>query len=138
MKKAIVDKALCRQLFFGGDSSESGIPEEDLERYQAYFDRDTAATIDLSDLAGKLPSKLVDKETGNAPFRTNLQRLALKPFVLGASDDFIVDKEGVSETGRYMGLDEQDIEIVDSPHDVMLGKKWRNGANAILQWVQGI
>ncbi|KAL3805889.1 hypothetical protein HJC23_007850 [Cyclotella cryptica] len=138
MKKAIVDKALCRELFFGGDSPESGISDEDLERYQAYFDRDTAATIDLGDLAGKLPSKLVDRETGNALFLRNLQQLPLKPYVLGASDDFIVDKEGVSETGRYMGLDEQDIDIVDSPHDVMLGKKWRNGANAILQWIQGI
>jgi hypothetical protein len=37
-----------------------------------------------------------------------------------------------------MGLDEQDIDIVDSPHDIMLGKKWQNGANAILQWVKGI
>lgn len=138
MKKAIVDKALCRQLFFGGELPDSGISDGDLERYQSYFERDTAATIDLGDLAGKLPSILVDKKTGNAPFVSYLQQLALKPYVLGASDDFIVDKEGVSETGRYMGLDEQDIDIVDSPHDVMLGKKWQSGANAILQWVKGI
>ena len=137
MKKAIVDKALCRELFFGGDEVDSGISNEDLERYQSYFERDTVATIDLKDLAGKLPSKLVDK-SGAAPFVNSLKELALRPFVLGATDDFIVDQEGVLETGKYFGLDAQDVKIVDSPHDVMLGKKWQNAANAILEWIQGM
>jgi hypothetical protein len=26
--------------------------------------------------------------------------------------------------------------IVDSPHDVMLGRKWTNAANALDQWLQ--
>lgn len=138
MKKAIVDKALCRELFFGGDEVESGISEEELERYQGYFERDTVATIDLRDLAGKLPSLLIEKERGEAIFVDRLRGLPLKPFVMGATDDFIVDNEGVIETGKYMGLAASAIKIVDSPHDVMLGKKWINGANAILEWVQGI
>ena len=136
MKKAIVDKVLCRELFFGGDEVASGISDEKLERYQSYFERDTVATIDLKDLAGKLPSLMVDKESGNAVFANALNGLALKPFVMGASDDFIVDKEGVIETAKYVGLNADEVNFVESPHDIMLGKKWQNGASAILGWIQ--
>lgn len=138
MKKAIVDKALCRELFFGGDEVESGVSDEELNEYQGYFERDTAATIDLQDLAGKLPSKLVNKETRMAPFVHELEELALEPLVMGASNDFIVDNEGVLETGKYFGLSAEEIKIVESPHDVMLGKKWANGAEAILNWIDGV
>ena len=138
MKKAIVDKDLCRELFFGGNEVESGVSDVELERYQGYFERDTVATIDLKDLAGKLPSKLAGKESGKAQFSDKLKLLPFKSFVMGATDDFIVDKEGIVETGRYLGLDEMDVKIVCSPHDVMLGKKWRNGANAILEWIEGM
>jgi pimeloyl-ACP methyl ester carboxylesterase len=129
MKKAITDKAICRDLFFGGTEDDNGISDEDIERYQSYFQRDTVATIDLGDLAKKLPSALADKETGRAPFVDSLPPV----LVIGASEDFIVDKEGVDETARYMGLEEP--LIVDSPHDVMLGKRWNNGADAILEFV---
>ena len=136
MKKAIVDKQLCRELFFGGDVADSGVSDEDLERYQSYFERDTVTTIDLSDLAGTLPSLRVDKESRNAPFVNELKKLPLKPFVVGAKDDFIVDTEGVEETAKYLGLDVDEVKIVDSPHDVMLGRKWQNGADAILDWIR--
>lgn len=138
MKKAIVDKTLCRELFFGGDEVESGISDEQLENYQRYFKRDTVATIDLKDLAGKLPSRLVNRKSGEAPFVDALRSLALEPYVLGANRDFIVDKEGVIETGQYMGLGGQDVKMIDSPHDVMLGAKWKNGAEAILRWIEGV
>jgi len=42
----------------------------------------------------------------------------------------------VDETARYMGLDEP--LIVDSPHDVMLGRTWKNGADAILEFVDAL
>jgi hypothetical protein len=35
-----------------------------------------------------------------------------------------------------MGLIEQVMGIVDSPYDIMLGKKWCNGVGAFFQWVQ--
>ena len=129
MKKAITDKAICRDLFFGGTEDDNGITDENVERYQSYFKRDTVATIDLGDLAKKLPSALADKETGRAPFVDRLPPV----FVIGASEDFIVDREGVDETARYMGLEEP--LIVDSPHDVMLGRRWSNGADAILEFI---
>jgi pimeloyl-ACP methyl ester carboxylesterase len=136
MKKCLRDASLCRELFFGGEKrviddeevEDYGISDEDVFRYQSYFARDSEATIDLFDLAKKLPSlKTTD---GKAPF------VGILPpcLVMGGKDDFIVDSEGVEETATYFGL--QEPLIVDSPHDVMLGRKWTNAANALDQWLQ--
>ncbi|KAL7540822.1 hypothetical protein ACHAXR_013033 [Thalassiosira sp. AJA248-18] len=133
LKKAITDVENCRKLFFGGAEYDNGITEEDIERYQGYFDRDTVATIDLSDLAKKLPSAKADKESGRAPF---VDKLPSKSLVIAAGGDFIVDEEGSRETAKYLGLESP--VIVDSPHDVMLGTNWKNGADAILEWVQAL
>lgn len=131
LKKAITDKSNCRDLFFGGAEDDNGISDEDVERYQGYFERDTAATIDLGDLAKQLPSAKADEESKRAPFVDKLQH---KSLVIAARDDFVVDEEGSRESARYLGLESP--VFVDSPHDVMLGRKWRNGADAILEWLQ--
>ena len=134
MKKAIRDEGLCRDLFFGGQVSphgtkdDFGVSSQDVERYQSYFERDTEAIIDLGDLVQRLPSKqAID---GRAPH--------LKTFppclVVGANRDFIVDQVALEETSTYFGVDAPTI--VDSPHDVMLGRNWKNGANAIDRFVQ--
>ncbi|KAL9185074.1 hypothetical protein ACHAXT_002851 [Thalassiosira profunda] len=133
LKKAITNPQICRDLFFGGPDDDNGITDEDIEKYQGYFERDTVATIDLGDLAKQLPSARADKESGRAPF---VDRLPSHSLVIAASDDFIVDAEGSRETARYLGLDSP--VIVDSPHDVMLGTKWQNGADAILEWVESL
>ena len=125
MKKAITDKSICRTLFF-----DDSISEEEIEQYQQYFKRDTIATIDLIDLGKKLPSARADRRSGGAPF---VDKLPSPSLVVAAADDFIVDLEGSKECARYFGLD--DPIIVDSPHDVMLGQKWKNGADAILDWL---
>ena len=66
LKKAITDKTIARDLFFGGVENDNGVSDEDIERYQSCFKRDTVATIDLSDLAKKLPSAKAC--SGRAPF----------------------------------------------------------------------
>jgi hypothetical protein len=137
MKKSITDPLLCRQLFFGGAPrvrddgtiDDYGVSDTDITRYQGFFARDTVATIDLLDLAKKLPSRKVD-ERGRAPFVFDLPPV----LVIGAKDDFIVDLEGSMETSSYYGL--QEPYIVDSYHDVMLGRKWQNCAEKIHNWVQ--
>ncbi len=131
MRKVITDDDLCRTLFFGNDD-DGGISDDDLHRVQGYFLRDTVATIDLRDLAGKLPSNQIDAQ-GRAPFLSVNQ--TLPALVIGAMDDFIVDKEGVEETATYFGVNPT---LVDSPHDVMLGTKWANTANAIKDWLETI
>ncbi|KAL3764662.1 hypothetical protein ACHAW5_000293 [Stephanodiscus triporus] len=129
LKKAITEKKICRDLFFGG-SEANGVTDEDIARYQSYFKRDTAAIIDLKDLSRQLPSAKIDKQSGKAPFADKLP----SSLVIAASDDFIVDEEGSRETARFFGLNEP--QFVDSPHDVMLGDNWKNGADAILDWLQ--
>lgn len=128
LKKAITDKTIARDLFFGGVENDNGVSDVDIERYQSYFKRDTVATIDLSDLAKKLPSAKAC--SGRAPFVDRLPPC----LVFAARDDFIVDEEGSIETSRYLGLDGP--AVVDSPHDIMLGDKWENGATAILEWIE--
>ena len=130
MKKCNEDPVLCRELFFGSGDSEDdlGVTDEDIERYQGNFRRDVDATINLGDLAKKLPSACAEKD-GKASFASYLP----PSLVVGAIDDFIVDKEGVEETARFFGVEPV---VVDSPHDVMLTNKWQNGADAILNWLE--
>jgi hypothetical protein len=52
---------------------------------------------------------------------------------MGAINDFIVDTTGVEETATYFGV--VTPILIDSPHNVMLGSKWENGANALYQWL---
>ena len=56
---------------------------------------------------------------------------------MGAKHDFIVDREGVEETAQYFGVDEP-VPMVDSPHDVMLGRNWGEGASALMGWLEEI
>lgn len=126
MKKCITDEKLCRELFF--DEDDDGISNEDLKRFQGYFMRDTIATIDLANLAKQLPINHVNGN-GKAVFLPN----QLPSLVIGAKDDFIVDDVGVQETAKYYGVEPV---FVDSPHDIMLGSKWFNGANALKRWLE--
>jgi pimeloyl-ACP methyl ester carboxylesterase len=89
LKRAITDKAICRDLFFGGSEDANGVTDEDVERYQSYFERDTAAIIDLNDLSRQLPSAKMDKQSGKAHFADKLPA----SLVIAASNDFIVDEE---------------------------------------------
>jgi pimeloyl-ACP methyl ester carboxylesterase len=130
MKKCITNEKLCRELFFdhyeeGGNDS---ISDDDIRRIQGYFERDTVATIDIMDLAKQLPSENTD-ENGIAIFSDEFP----PSLVIGASDDFIVDWEGVNETAKYFGINPT---IVSSSHDVMLGGRWKNGADAIYKWLE--
>lgn len=136
MKRCLKNEDLCRQLFFGGkkqilaDGSvqDFGISDEDVRRYQEYFARDSVATIDLLDLSKKLPAaKTID---GRAAFVGVLPPC----LVVGAKDDFVVDREAVDETAKYFGVDRP--LIVDSPHDVMLGGKWENAAKVLASWLE--
>lgn len=129
LKRCIKKEDVARELFFGGDKVELpdgriedyGVSDEDLRRYQGYFKRDTDAVLDVSALLKTLPSIMAIDGKAPNPLPPSL--------VVGASRDFIVDKEGVEETAKYFGLDRP--LFVDSPHDVMLGRNWKNGAEAI-------
>jgi hypothetical protein len=140
LKKVNTDASICRQCFFGGEPKhlddnnpttvdDLGVSDDDLARYQSYFARDSKATLDVSDLSRRLPSKHTDKD-GRAPFVNDLPPC----LVVGATDDFIVDQVANEETAKYYGL-EKPI-YVDSPHDVMLTRKWENGAKVLKTWIE--
>ncbi len=137
LKKVITDDAICRDCFFGGEKKiredatvdDLGVSDEDLTRYQGYFERDSKATLDVTDLAKNAPSKTTD-EKGRAPFLADLPPC----LVIGATDDFIVDEVANDETATYYGVDNP--VYVDSPHDIMVGRKWKNGANALHEWIE--
>lgn len=130
MKKCITNGQLCRELFFDEDSAKvDGITNDDLTRIQERFEMDTIATIDLVDLAKQLPSIHTDKD-GKAKFLedNSTSSTSLPSLVLGAKDDFIVDREGVLELAKYYGVE---AVMVSSPHDAMLGFRWRNAADKV-------
>mmetsp|Transcript_31778 Transcript_31778/g.46869 ORF Transcript_31778/g.46869 Transcript_31778/m.46869 type:complete len:350 (+) Transcript_31778:12-1061(+) len=136
LKRCIIDDDVCRKLFFGGrkktlsngEIDDHGVSDDDIHRYQQHFERDTAAILDVFSLSKVLPSKsAID---GKSPSLSYLP----PRLVVGATRDFIVDREGVEETARYYALDEP--LFIDSPHDVMLGRNWINGAEAIHNFVE--
>eukprot|EP00536_Pseudo-nitzschia_multiseries_P018145 jgi/Psemu1/227929/e_gw1.2197.15.1 len=137
LKKVLTDDTICRDCFFGGPkrvredgtTDDWGVSDDDLARYQGYFERDTGAILDVSDLNRRVPSKTADPE-GRAPFLDDLPPC----LVVGAEDDFIVDDVANRETATYYGVDSP--VYVDSPHDIMLGRNWKNGADVLNNWIQ--
>jgi hypothetical protein len=125
-KRVLTNHVLCRELFFGDDDS---ISEEDLEEIQERFARDSTAMVDLRDLNKVLPSKMVNANSGGT---VSFVRDLPPSLVIGALNDFVVDRQGVVETAQYFGVEPT---WVDSAHDIMLGRNWMNGANAIWKWL---
>lgn len=125
-KKVLTNPVLCRELFFGDDDS---ISEEDVEEIQERFARDSTAMVDLMDLNKVLPSKMVNANNGGT---VSFVRDLPPSLVIGALHDFVVDRQGVVETAQYFGVEPT---WVDSAHDIMLGRNWINGADAIWKWL---
>ena len=133
MKQCLHDVSLCRELFFDKITSD-----EDIQRYQTYFQRDGLVTIDLSNLKKELPSLKCHKATGRAPFVNNNDNDDFSPpvLVIGAKHDFIVDLQANIETCNYFGVSSDDEHVmIDSPHDIMLGKAWKDTATIINDWI---
>ena len=137
MKKCITDEDMCRQLFFGGPKETNdngkvddfGVSDQEIRTYQQNFLRDSAATIDLLNLSKKLPSLLTDSD-GKSLFVNDEFPSCL---VVGAKDDYIVDTEAVEETAVYFGASPPII--VESPHDIMLGRNWMKAAKTLKTWL---
>jgi pimeloyl-ACP methyl ester carboxylesterase len=166
MKRCLESASLCRELFLGGEKQQKvledgsggtvvddhGISDDDVQRYMGYFARDSTATIDMLDFAKQAPSMTAVDGGRRAPFLvmdmapsssdSPQQKTALIPprLVIGATRDFIVDFTANQETAEYFtsNIDNRVVPVVevDSPHDVMLGANWRNGAMALQKWLE--
>ncbi|KAK9091322.1 hypothetical protein Sjap_024499 [Stephania japonica] len=79
--------------------------------------------FDLKKLNASLPVRSVPKSSVNI-------------LIVGASNDFIVDNEGLCETAKFYGVTPICIEGV--AHDIMLDCSWEKGARVILSWLDGL
>jgi pimeloyl-ACP methyl ester carboxylesterase len=160
MKRCLQSASLCRELFLGGEKQQIvlengntiqedyGISDDDVQRYMRCFARDSVATIDMLDFAKQAPSMTAVDGGKRAPFlvvdnddETTTMRIPIPPrLVIGATRDFIVDYIANQETAEYFTstMDKRPVSVVqvDSPHDVMLGVNWRNGAMALEKWLE--
>lgn len=110
------DLSLCKETFF-----TSTMEDHLVKRYQALMKESSRMPLfDLRKLNSSLPVPSVLKSS-------------IEVLVLGANDDFIVDTEGLNETGRFYGVSPFCVEGV--AHDMMLDCSWEKGARAILSWL---
>uniref|UniRef100_A0A6N2LBG5 AB hydrolase-1 domain-containing protein n=1 Tax=Salix viminalis TaxID=40686 RepID=A0A6N2LBG5_SALVM len=108
--------SLCKETFF-----TSTMEDHLVKRYQALMKESSRMPLfDLRKLNSSLPVPSVPKSS-------------IEVLVLGANDDFIVDTEGLNETGRFYGVSPICVEGV--AHDMMLDCSWEKGARAILSWL---
>lgn len=107
---------LCRETFFS-----SAMDDHLVQRYQDLMKESSRMPLfDLKKLNASLP---VPKPKENST----------KVMVLGAKDDFIVDDEGLKETGRFYDVEPVCVEGV--AHDMMLDCSWEKGAEVLLYWL---
>ncbi|CAN7128215.1 unnamed protein product [Brassica rapa subsp. narinosa] len=107
---------LCRETFFS-----SAMDDHLVQRYQDLMKESSRMPLfDLKKLNASLP---VPKP----------KEYSKKVMVLGAKDDFIVDDEGLKETGRFYEVEPVCIEGV--AHDMMLDCSWEKGAEVLLYWL---
>ncbi|XP_075501427.1 uncharacterized protein LOC142539689 isoform X1 [Primulina tabacum] len=99
---------LCKETFFS-----SSMDDYLVQRYQKLMTESSRLPLfDLRKLNASLPVPKVKDSS-------------IKILVLGANDDFIVDAEGLSETGKFYGVSPVCIEGV--AHDMMLDCSWVKG-----------
>ncbi|XP_012077984.2 uncharacterized protein LOC105638736 isoform X2 [Jatropha curcas] len=113
------DLPLCRETFF-----TSTMEDHLVMRYQELMRESSRMPLfDLRKLNASLPVPSVPKSS-------------IEVLVVGASDDFIVDAEGLDETGRFYGV--TPICVKGVAHDMMLDCSWEKGAKVILSWLNGL
>ncbi|KAF3444175.1 hypothetical protein FNV43_RR13865 [Rhamnella rubrinervis] len=110
---------LCKETFFS-----AAMEDHLVLRYQALMKESSRMPLfDLRKLNASLPVPSVPKSS-------------IELLVLGANDDFIVDGEGLDETGTFYGVSPISVEGV--AHDMMLDCSWKKGADVILSWLNGL
>ncbi|KAL9684236.1 hypothetical protein QQ045_021671 [Rhodiola kirilowii] len=108
---------LCKETFFSSEMEDHLV-----QRYQELMKASSAMPLfNLRKLNASLPVPSGDK-------------LSLEILVLGASDDFIVDREALNETGQFYGVTPVCVEGV--AHDIMLDHFWEKGAEVVLSWLK--
>ncbi|KAK9105771.1 hypothetical protein Scep_022615 [Stephania cephalantha] len=110
---------LCKETFFSKE-----MDDHLAQSYQELMKESSRMSLfDLKRLNASLPVRSVPKSSVNI-------------LVVGASNDFIVDNEGLCETAKFYGVIPICVEGV--AHDIMLDCSWEKGARVILSWLDGL
>ncbi|KAL7541700.1 hypothetical protein ACHAXR_011145 [Thalassiosira sp. AJA248-18] len=126
MKKAVSDPKLCRMLFF-----DEELPDESLMKYMTYFQKDSKVTMDMHDLASKLPN------TDGDGCSTSIGVLQYQALVIGGTKDYIVDHDAIKETARFLSA-ATTIMVNGAVHEVMLAACWVEVAKELELWLSSI
>jgi len=128
MKSAATDAQVCRDLFF-----DEGTTLDEVAAYLPKLEADAQVGLDVGHFTRNLPSKEADWD--GVAFWVESPRVPA--LVLGAERDGVVDREGVEETARFLGL-QGEAEFFDLPHDVMLCKGWEAPCDRIIEWTKSL
>lgn len=108
--------SLCRETFFS-----PSMPEKEVVQYQNLMKESSKVPLfDLRSLNSSLP---VPSPVKNSP----------PVLVVGAENDFILDKQGIEETASFLGTKE--VMVPGIAHDVMLDMGWRDAADVLKSWM---
>ncbi|KAJ3692374.1 hypothetical protein LUZ60_012724 [Juncus effusus] len=113
------DLSLCKETFFS-----SKMEDQLVLKYQELMKESSKLPLfDLRKLNASLPMPKIKNNSINL-------------LVMGASNDFIVDEEGLKETAKF--YDVEAIFVHDVAHDMMIDFEWKKGAQIILSWIQNL
>lgn len=121
-KSAARSSGDARLLFFG-----DSLPEERLLEFMPRFEADCLVSLNVGHFARNAPSKQADGQG-----RARWLKEGFPALVIGAENDYIVDREGVEQAATFLGT--SPLMLSGLPHDVMLCPEWKAAADEILSW----
>ena len=132
------DPSLCRLMFFSEE-----LPESEVERYVRLLKENDGETpvLDVRELPKQVPlPPLVSSSNDD-------KQIQWPWFVLGGTEDTIVDAEACRECAEWLGgnssndskgLPSRSVTIEGLAHDSMLDARWREAADALLEWAEEV
>lgn len=116
------------------------LPEPEVERLVALLRENDGETpvLDVRNLPKEVPLPLLSSFSSSPTWPA---------FVLGGRNDTIVDEQACLESAEWLGIsttsksDEKAsrLEMIEGlAHDCMLDARWREAADALLGWAEGI
>ena len=130
-------------MFFSGE-----LAEPEVERFVGLLRENDGETpvLDVRDLPRQVPLPAL---LGEGPER----RAPWPAFVLGGREDAIVDERACLESAEWLGIPgllgnsggegessgQRRLVMIDGlAHDCMLDARWREAADALLEWAEGV
>ena len=139
------DPALCRLMFFSSELADA-----EVERFVSLLKENDGETpvLDVRELPKQVPLPPLLEDYSNS---SSSSSSALWPaFVLGGREDTIVDERACLEIAEWAGIPipstsktgdqkaSQLVMIEGLAHDCMLDARWREAADALLGWAEGV